>query len=174
MRSAELAQGRVFVLRLEDGEVVHEAVESFCRDNGVLRASVALTGAVDRGSVMVSGPSVPIGEKVVPLTITLEEPCELTGAGTVFPDKDGAPKAHLHGSVGRKGFSATGDLRPRMVVWLVMEVVITELVGEGPVRTVSDRRIDAELLEIQRWHPRRSSGRRFTTRTASRSPSTGT
>ena len=174
MRSAELAHGRVFVLRLEDGEVLHEAVESFCRDNGILRATVSLTGAVDRGSVMVSGPTVPIEGKVVPLTLTLEDPCELTGAGTVFPDGDGVPKAHLHGSVGRKGFSATGDLRPRTVVWLVMEAVITELLGEGPVRAVSDGRIDAELLEIRRWHRRRSSGGRSTTRTASRSPSTGT
>jgi hypothetical protein len=35
-----------------------------------------------------------------------------------------------------------------MVVWLTMEVVIRELVGDGPYRDVSDRRIDAKLLRI--------------------------
>ncbi|MDO5861352.1 MAG: DNA-binding protein [Thermoplasmata archaeon] len=174
MRSAELRQGRTFVLRLEDGEVLHEAVESFCRDNGIVRATVSITGAVDKGSMMVSGPSVPIEGKIQPRIITLEEKCEITGRGTVFPDADGNPLVHIHGSVGREGFSATGDLRPRMVAWLVVEIVITELVGEGPVRLESDPRIDGKLLEIRRWHPRRSSGRRSTTRTASRSRSTGT
>lgn len=156
MRSAQLASGRVFVLRLTDGEILHETVESFCRENGILRASVSLTGAVDRGSVLVSGPRYPIEGKVSPETIVLEAPCELTGAGTVFPDEDGNPVSHLHGAVGRKGFSATGDLCHGMAVWLVMEAVVQELIGEGPVRTVSDPRIDGRLLEIQRWHPRRS------------------
>ena len=35
-----------------------------------------------------------------------------------------------------------------MVVWLVMEVVIREMVGDGPVRRKSDDRIDAVLMEI--------------------------
>lgn len=156
MRSAQLTAGRVFVLRLTDGEVLHEAVESFCRANGISCATVSLTGAVDRGSVLVSGPHCPIEGKVSPETVVLEAPCELVGNGTVFPDEDGDPVSHLHGSVGRKGFSATGDLCHGMVVWLVMEVVIREMNGEGPVRTVSDPRIDGRLLEIRRWHLRRS------------------
>lgn len=174
MRGAELVQGRTFVLRLEDGEVLHDTVESFCRENGILRAAVGVVGAVDKGSQMVCGPSVPIEGEIRPCIVTLPEKCEVTGFGTVFPDSDGNPLLHIHGSVGREGFAATGDLRPRMVAWLVLEVVITELVGEGPVRLESDPRIAGKLLEIRRWHPRRSSGRRSTTRTASRSPSTGT
>lgn len=149
MKGVGLGTGRAFALRLEEGEVLHEAIEAFCRMNGILRASVSLTGAVGPGSVMVSGPKVPIGDRIEPLTITLDEPCELTGAGTVFPDESGNPIAHLHGSVGRKGFVATGDLRPRMTVWLVMEVVIIELVGEGPVRVESDPRLDGKLMEVR-------------------------
>lgn len=174
MRSAELVGGRTFVLRLEDGDVLHEAIESFCRDSSVLRAEVTFLGAVDRGSRMVSGPKVPIGDKVDPEVIVLEEPCELVGCGTVFPDEDGSPVAHIHGSVGRKGFSATGDLRAGVTVWLVAEVVVRELVGDGPVRLESDPRLDGKLLEVGRRRPRRSSAGRCTTPTGSRSRSTAT
>ncbi len=149
MRSAELRDGRVFVLRLEDGEVLHEAIESFCRDNGVVRATVTAVGGVDAGSEFIVGPGVPIGEKIIPLTYRLDAPCELTGTGTVFPDEDGNPIMHMHGSVGRDGRSITGCFRRRMVAWLVMEVVIREIVGDGPVRAVSDPRIDAKLLEVR-------------------------
>lgn len=174
MKGIGLGIGRAFVIRLQEGEVLHEAIETFCRENGVLHASVTLTGAVGPGSVMVSGPKVPLGDIIEPQLVSLTEPCELTGAGTVFPDEDGNPLVHLHGSVGRKDFVATGDLRPRMVVWLVMEVVITELVGQGPVRVESDPRLKGKLLEVRRWHPKRFSGRPCITQTANRSRSSRT
>lgn len=149
MRSVELRDGRVFVLRLEEGEVLHEAVEAFCRENGIVNATVAAVGGVDAGSQFVSGPTMPIEGKIVPIIHTVDAPSELTGTGTIFPDEDGNPIMHMHGSVGREGRSSTGCFRKRMVVWLVMEVVIREIVGTGPVRVVSDSRIDAKLLEIR-------------------------
>lgn len=149
MRSAELRDGRVFVLRLEEGEVLHEAIEAFCRENGVVNATVTAVGGVDAGSEFVSGPTMPIEGKIVPIIHVVDAPSELTGTGTIFPDEDGNPIMHMHGSVGREGRSSTGCFRKRMVVWLVMEVVIREIVGTGPVRTVSDPRIDAKLLEIR-------------------------
>lgn len=149
MRSAELRDGRVFVLRLQDGEILHEAIESFCREHGIVNATVTAVGGVDAGSEFVSGPNMPIEGKIVPYVHTVDAPSELTGTGTIFPDEDGNPIMHMHGSVGREGRSSTGCFRKRMVVWLVMEVVIREMVGTGPVRAVSDPRIDAKLLEIR-------------------------
>lgn len=149
MRSAQLEPGRVFVLRLEDGEILHEVVESFCESNGIAYATVTATGGVDAGSYFTVGPRAPVGDTIGPLTHTLSEPCELTGTGTVFPDADGNPIMHMHGSVGRDGKSVTGCFRRRMVAWLVLEVVIQELVGSGPVREVSDPRIESKLLEIR-------------------------
>ena len=147
MRSAELRDGRVFVLRLEEGEVLHEAIESFCREHGVMNATVTAVGGVDAGSRYVSGPTMPIEGRIDPIVCTVDAPSELTGTGTVFPDEDGNPVMHMHGSIGREGRSSTGCFRVGMVVWLVMEVVIREMVGTGPVREVSDPRIDAKLLE---------------------------
>ena len=149
MRSAQLEPGRVFVLRLEDGEILHEVVESFCESNGIAYATVTATGGVDASSYFTVGPRAPVGDTIEPLTHTLSEPCELTGTGTVFPDADGNPIMHMHGSVGRDGKSVTGCFRRRMVAWVVLEVVIQELVGSGPVREVSDPRIESKLLEIR-------------------------
>ncbi len=149
MRSAELRDGRVFVLRLEDGEILHEAVERFCNDNGISNATVTAVGGVDAGSEYVSGPEYPIDGSITPIICTLDAPCELTGTGTVFPDESGVPILHMHGSVGRAGRSHTGCFRKKMIVWLVMEVVIREMIGSGPVRKVSDPRIDAKLLEVE-------------------------
>lgn len=148
MRSVELEDGRVFVLRLEEGEVLHEAVESFCVREKIRNATVTAVGGVGPGSRYVSGPRYPIEGMIEPIICTVDAPCELTGTGTVFPDESGAPVLHMHGSVGREGISHTGCFRAGMVVWLTMEVVIREMTGTGPVRRRSDPRIDAKLLEI--------------------------
>ncbi len=50
MRSAEMRDGRVFVLRLEEGEILHEVIESFCLAEGVRNATVTAVGGVDAGS----------------------------------------------------------------------------------------------------------------------------
>ena len=150
MRSAELTDGRVFVLRLDEGEVLHEAVESFCIGNGIRNATVIAVGGVAAGSRYVSGPEYPIEGSIRPIICTVDAPSELTGTGTVFPDESGTPIMHMHGSIGREGVSHTGCFRAGMVVWLTMEVVIREMVGTGPVRKRSDGRIDAKLLEIER------------------------
>ena len=149
MKSAAMREGRVFVLRLEEGEVLHEAVESFCRENGISRATVTAVGGVAAGSQYVSGPKVPVGDRIEPIVCTLDAPCELTGTGTVFPDEDGNPMMHMHGSLGREGRSSPGCFRYHMVAWLVLEVVIRELVGEGPVRAVTDPWIYSKILEIR-------------------------
>ncbi|MBR2255285.1 MAG: DNA-binding protein [Candidatus Methanomethylophilaceae archaeon] len=155
MRSAELRTGRVFVLKLDEGEVLNEVVESFCRDNGIVRATVSAVGGASDSSILVVGPELPIRDRISPQTCSPDGPCELTAFGTVFPDSDGNPVMHMHGSLGRSGGSVTGCFRKGVVVWLTMEVVVTELLGEGPARTASDPRLDGKLLEIRRWHRKR-------------------
>lgn len=148
MKSAEMNLGRIFVLKLEEGEILHESIEAFCSSNGIIRATVTAVGGADSGSVIVVGPKIPIEKEITPQTFILDAPCELTGTGTVFPDTDGNPIMHMHGSLGRSGQSITGCFRKKVVVWLTMEVVICELLGGGPYRAESDPRISAKLLQI--------------------------
>jgi len=44
MRYTEGTIGRVFILRLEEGEVLNDTIEAFSRDQGVVRAFVSFLG----------------------------------------------------------------------------------------------------------------------------------
>ncbi|MFA6804557.1 MAG: PPC domain-containing DNA-binding protein [Candidatus Methanomethylophilaceae archaeon] len=149
MRSAELSVGRIFVLRLETGEVIHEVLEKFASDNHIKNATVSIVGGVDKGSKMVSGPHLPIIDgKIDPYIHTVEKESEVTGFGTIFCDENGTPIFHMHGSAGREGGSSTGCFRAGMIAWLVLEVVVTELIGTGPVRK-TDPATGFKILEIE-------------------------
>ena len=145
MRSAECSAGRVFVLRLEDGEILHEAVESFALTNGIISATVIAVGGAGKGSRLVVGPKMPLSSPVAPMHHEIDAPHELTGTGTVFPNAEGRPVMHMHCSCGRGGASVTGCVRAGVKVWLVMEVIITELSGCGSKRLI-DRGSGFELL----------------------------
>ena len=136
MKYTEMRTGRIFVLSLDPGEIIREEVESFSLEHEINYATVSVVGGVDKGSVLVVGPEYPIKGEIVPLTHELEAPSEVTGFGTIFPDLSGNPIFHMHGSVGREGKSITGCFNKNVVAWLVTEVVITELVGKGPVRKI--------------------------------------
>ncbi|MDR1404221.1 MAG: DNA-binding protein [Candidatus Methanoplasma sp.] len=134
MKSLEMSTGRVFVLKLESGEVLHEVLEKFSEDNGIENAAVTAVGGIGGGSRITVGPEMPCDEKITPIVITLDAPHELTASGTIFPDENGNPIMHMHGSAGRDGRAVTGCLRAGVTAWLVLEVVIVELTGSGAVR----------------------------------------
>ncbi|HOW98652.1 MAG TPA: DUF296 domain-containing protein, partial [Kiritimatiellia bacterium] len=56
MKYEQVSLGRVFVLRLEDGDVVHEVIERFAEEHNVRAASVIVVGGADKGSRLVVGP----------------------------------------------------------------------------------------------------------------------
>jgi len=147
MKHIEAERGRTFILRLETGEVLHEVLEKFAREKGIKNAMVTMVGGIGEGSRMTVGPEVPYDKGIVPIVFTLDAPHELTASGTIFQDEDGNPMVHIHGSAGREGRAVTGCLRTGVIAWLVLEVVIIELIGEGAVRKV-DRNTGMKILEL--------------------------
>ena len=145
MSSSECSPGRVFVIRLDDGEILHEAIESFAASRNIHAATVTATGGAAKGSRLVVGPKMPLSSPVVPLYHELDGPHELTGTGTIFRNADGVPKMHMHCSCGREGRSVAGCARAGVIVWLVMEAVITELKGCAAKR-LTDKDSGFELL----------------------------
>ena len=145
MESSEGTSGRVFILRLKSGEILHESVERFAGDNGISAATVTAVGGVDKGSRLTVGPAVPVTSPVEPLYHVLDAPCELTGNGTIFANASGEPILHMHCSCGREGHSVTGCVRSGVIVWLVMEIVISEILGTNAKR-LKDRDSGFELL----------------------------
>jgi len=127
MKYTEAQRGRVFVLRLEDGEIIHEVIEKFAKEKKIEAAGVNIVGGVDKGSILIVGPENGRAAKIKPMELVLENEHEATGVGTLFPNSKGEPILHMHVSCGRKDKSITGCVRKGVKVWLVLEVIIWEI-----------------------------------------------
>ncbi|HUU55401.1 MAG TPA: DUF296 domain-containing protein [Armatimonadota bacterium] len=127
--------GRVFVARLEDGESIYEVVEEIARRENIQAASVMAIGGMRKGKV-VTGPENPTG-KVIPHYEEFDDARELVGVGTVFAH-EGKPTLHFHAGIGRYDTALVGCPRAGMSVYLVLEVIITELVGVAAKRAYDE------------------------------------
>lgn len=141
MQYSEAKPGRVFVIRLEDGEVVHAEIETFARRHGITAASVLVVGGADKGSKLVVGPQAGRGvAPVIPMSHLLDDVHEIAGVGTLFPDESGQPILHLHMACGRNDQTVTGCIRSGVKVWHVMEVILSELID-----TTATRRMEPQI-----------------------------
>ena len=134
MKYSEARQGRIFVIRLEDGEVLHEEIERFSSDRGIRAALLIAVGAADIESTLVVGPDEARATPVVPMEHKLQDVHEIVGSGTIFPNEDGQPILHMHTACGRKSSSVTGCVRAGVRVWNVMEVILIELLDSSGLR----------------------------------------
>ena len=138
MKYSTAKQGRAFVLRLEHGDIVHEAIETFASEQGIRAASLTAVGGADRGSILVTGPENGTASPVVPMHYTLDDVHEVSGTGTIFPDESGTPVLHMHMACGRKDASVTGCIRSGVKVWQIMEIILHELTDADAVRAHDD------------------------------------
>lgn len=146
MMYAEAKPGRVFVLRLEEGEILHEALESFAREQGVAAAALIAVGGAGAGSRLVVGPADGEARPIDPMELTLGDIHEAAGVGTIFPDEQGNPVLHMHAACGRQEEARTGCVRRGVRVWQIMEIVLWELIGTG-ARRVFDPAVGFAKLE---------------------------
>jgi predicted DNA-binding protein with PD1-like motif len=137
MKYSEAKSGRNFILRLEDGEIIHEVIEKFALDNDINAAKLVVLGGADKGSILVVGPKDGRAATIEKQEIILDDVYEITGVGTIFRNEKGLPVSHIHISCGRGKVVFTGCARMGVKVWLVAEVVITELL-DSTARRVRD------------------------------------
>jgi predicted DNA-binding protein with PD1-like motif len=135
MKYSEAKQGRIFVIRLEDGDIVHDEIERFAREKFIKAASLIIVGGADQESKFVVGPEEGRATPVVPMEHVLDEVHEIAGVGTLFPDDEGKPVLHMHMACGRKSSTITGCIREGVRVWHVMEVILFELADTTGIRT---------------------------------------
>lgn len=139
MKYSQARQGRVFVIRLEDGDIVHEQIERLAREEGVTAGFLTILGGADDGSALVVGPEKSRGvSPVTPMRRVLDDAHEVVGAGTIFPDDTGSPVLHMHMACGRRDATVTGCIRDGVRVWHVMEAVLVELLDTGASRTLDE------------------------------------
>jgi len=148
MQSTEARVGRVFVLRLEDGDVIPDCIEAFAADRGVQVGCALFVGGADQGEVVV-GPRVSHATPPDPMTVPVDGASEAAAVGVLAPGPQGRPILHMHAALGRGGRTVTGCTRKGVRIWLVAEVVLWELTGAAAVR-VRDPNSGFTLLQAGR------------------------
>ena len=145
MRSSEGQVGRVFVIRLEDGDVLPGCIERFAEENGVTLGQAILVGGIGSGEVVV-GPRRSDEMPPEPMLLPIDGAHEVAGVGVLAPGGDGKPVLHIHAALGRSGETVTGCLRPGVSTWVVGEVILYEITGARAAR-IMDEATGFELLQ---------------------------
>jgi predicted DNA-binding protein with PD1-like motif len=146
MKASEGKIGRVFVVRLEDGDVVPTCLERFAEEKGISVGHVILIGGIGSGEVVV-GPRDSAERPPDPMYLPLDDTHEVVGVGIIAPDKDGKPSLHIHASLGRSREVLTGCLRRGVKTWLTGEAIIYEILGTGAKR-LPDPKSTFDLMEM--------------------------
>ena len=146
MRACEGRIGRVFLLRLDDGDVVPGCIERFAAEQGIQTGQVILVGGVGGGQI-VAGPRNSVAMPPDPMLIPVDAAHEVLGVGVIAPNEDGKPVLHIHGALGRAGHAIAGCLRPGVDTWLVGKAIIFELTDMQATRRF-DARSGFVLLEL--------------------------
>ena len=136
MKYSEAQLGRVFVIRLENGETVHEEIERFAEKHSISAATLIAVGGVDDGSRLIVGPEDGAARPVSPMEHLLADVHEIAGTGTLFPDEEGRPMLHMHMACGRNESTVTGCIRNGVKVWHVLEIILFELAGSSGKRVL--------------------------------------
>ena len=145
MKATEGKIGRVFVIRLEDGDLLPECIEKFAKKNKVTMGHVILVGGIGGGQIVV-GPRRSEQMPPEPMLLPVDGAHEVAGVGVIAPDENGKPVLHIHAALGRSGQTMTGCLRPGVTTWLVGEAILYEIVGAKASR-VKDKKSGFALLE---------------------------
>lgn len=146
MQYSQARPGRIFVIRLEDGDVVHDEIERFAQEMSIRAAALIIVGGADGESKLVAGPKEGRATPVVPLEHVLDDVHEVAGVGTLFPDDKGTPVLHMHMACGRQSSTITGCIREGVKVWHVMEIILFELIDTTGVRAL-DPKTGFKLLQ---------------------------
>ncbi|MFA5315934.1 MAG: PPC domain-containing DNA-binding protein [Dehalococcoidales bacterium] len=147
MKASQGQVGRVFIIRLEDGDIIPGSIEHFAAENGVTIGQVILLGGIGGGEVVV-GPRNSQARPPDPMLLPVDGAHEVLAVGVLAPNHEGKPILHIHGALGRSGNTITGCLRPGVSTWLVGEVILYEILGASAARLI-DPDSGFELLELE-------------------------
>ena len=119
--------GRVFLVKFEHDDDLLKELKFFLQQEKINTGILYLIGALKEADIVV-GPR----ECVIPpvaISWHLNDGREIMGLGTIFPDEEGNPVAHIHSAFGREGSGIIGCLRDHARVYLLVEAIIIEMEG---------------------------------------------
>lgn len=146
MKVTEGKIGRIFILKLEQDDIIPDCIENFSNEKNINVAQVTFLGGVYDGDLVV-GPRKTNEMPPNKMTLPIDSAHEVLACGLIAPDKDNKSILHLHGALGRAGNTITGCFREGLKVWLVGEVVINEILGTNAKRLL-DKNSGFVLLDI--------------------------
>ena len=144
MRYRQGSYGRVFLLKFEDKDDLLEEIKKLALKEKIKVGAITLLGGM-RSAGLVTGPQ----EAVIPpkpIWADFSDGREVLGIGTLFWKGD-EPVLHLHGAVGRGNETFTGCVRKDSSVFLVIEAIITEILGID-ARKALDEKTGLVMLEL--------------------------
>ena len=147
MQSAEGKIGRVFIIRLEDGDLLPAAIERFAAEKRILNGFVLLVGGIGSGQVVV-GPRITDQMPPDPMLLPIDGAHETVGVGILALGEDGVVKMHMHAALGRSGKTTTGCIRPGVKTWLVAEAIVYEITDTDAKR-IMDKKSGFALLQVK-------------------------
>jgi predicted DNA-binding protein with PD1-like motif len=146
MQYSEGTIGRVFVLRMDDGEDLIASVQRFVAEKKIESCMALFIGALRDGRA-VTGPELPVIPPVQHFEC-FDSAWEVFGMATVYPSSSG-PKIHIHSTLGRGRQALTGCIREHASVYLIVEAVLFELSGMSARREM-DEKTGLHLLTLER------------------------
>jgi len=133
MQYAQGSFGRVFLLKFDDQDDLLAGIRTVAIKEQVKAGTIMLLGGLRSGSI-VTGPK----EAVIPpepVWQNFSDGREVLSIGTLYWHDDG-PSIHLHGALGRGKETLTGCIRKDHSVYLVIEAVLTEIIGTDARRAL--------------------------------------
>jgi len=126
MQYTEGKPGRVFIVRVDHGEDLIATLMQFLTEHQVNSGYIRFMGALQSGQI-VTGPEA-LSFPLVQHFESFSGGWEVIGMATITPDNT-APHLHIHASIGKGERVLTGCLRREIITYIVIEAVITELIG---------------------------------------------
>jgi predicted DNA-binding protein with PD1-like motif len=128
--------GRVYLLKFDDKDDLLEEIKDIAVKEKIKVGTIMLLGGM-RSAGIVSGPK----EAVIPpepMWTHFDDGREVMGFGTLIW-KDDEPVIHLHGAIGRGKETLTGCIRKDSSVYLVIEGIITEIIGINAHKALNEK-----------------------------------
>ncbi len=118
--------GRTLMIRLDNGDDLHQCLIEIVIKENIRNAWFQILGGIKRAEV-VTGPEQPVMPPV-PVWKDIDNTREAIGSGSIFRDGD-EPLIHLHAALGHHGETTTACVRKQTKVYLTLEIVLFELIG---------------------------------------------
>ena len=146
MQATEGKIGRVFILRLEDGDTIPGCIEEFALKNGVRNGYVNFTAGIKTGNIQ-SSFNQNTEKQAASLNITLSEPHEGTAQGFISRNTQDKPILHIHGTCGRDGQTVSGCLTNSAEINVYGEVIVYEIL-DAVCSRITDKTTGMQLLKV--------------------------